>query len=94
MRWTTISSGEIVLIAYPLIIRSERFLADVTMRRATVCFPLLFRQHFHGHIGGYDIFHAMCQIVELLRESRYIAFIDRSSTTIMCRTRIVRNSLC
>jgi len=30
---------------------------------------------FHGHVGGNDIFHAMCQIVELSCESRYIIFI-------------------
>jgi len=52
----------------------ERFLADVTTRRATVLL-LLFRQCFHEHVSGYDIFHAMRQIVELSREPRYIVFI-------------------
>ena len=56
------------------IVRCERFLAGVTTRRATVCLPLLFKQRFHEYVGGYDIFHAMCQIVELLHESRYTAF--------------------
>jgi len=41
MRWTTTSSGEVVLIAYPLIIRSERFLVDITTRRATMLLIVL-----------------------------------------------------
>ena len=36
MRWTTISTGEMTIIANPHV-RRERFLADVTTRRATVC---------------------------------------------------------
>jgi len=60
MRWTAVSTGEMTMIADSRIVRRERFLADVTTRRATVCLPLLFRQRFHGHVGGYDIFHAMC----------------------------------
>ena len=35
---------------------------------------------FHGHVGGNDIFHAMCQIVELSCESRYIASSRRKHT--------------
>jgi len=83
------------MIADSRIIRRERLLADVTTRRATVRLPLLFRQRFHGHVGGYDIFHAIRQIVELLREPRYNSFHrDGSDTTIMCRrTHIVRSSL-
>jgi len=57
MRCTTVSTGEMTMIADSRIVRRERFLADVTTHRATVCLPLLFR---HGHVGGYDIFHAMC----------------------------------
>ena len=59
----------------PRVVRHERFLANVTTRRATVHLPLFFRQRFHGHVGGYDIFHAMRQIVELSRELRYTIFI-------------------
>ena len=70
MRWTAVSTSEMTMIA-----DSAQFLADVTTRRATVRISLLYRQRFHGHIGGYDIFHAMRQIIELLRESRYTIFI-------------------
>ena len=73
MRWTAVSTDEMTMIVDSRIVRRERFLADVTMHRATVCLPLLFRQRFHG-FGGYDIFHAMRQIVEL-REPRYTVFI-------------------
>ena len=73
MRWTAVSTGEMTMIVDSRIIRRERFLADVTMHRATVCLPLLFRQHFH--VGRYDSFHAMRQIVEFSREPRYIVFI-------------------
>jgi len=74
MRWTAVSTDEMTMIVDSRIVRRERFLADVTTRRATVCLPLLFRQRFHGYVGGYDIFHAMRQIVEL-REPRYTVFI-------------------
>jgi len=95
MRWTVLSIGEMTMIANSRIVRRERFLADVTTHRATVCLPLLFRQCFHGHVGGYDIFHVMCQIVELLRKPLYSLHLDGSNMTIICRrTRIVRNSLC
>jgi len=57
MRWTAVSTGEMTMIADP---RPTRFLAGVTTHRTTVCLPLLFRQRFHGHVGGYDIFHAIC----------------------------------
>jgi len=74
MRWTAVSTVE-TMIADSLIVQREQFLADMTTHCATVCLPLLFRQRFHGHVGGYDIFHAMCQIIELLREPHYTAFI-------------------
>jgi len=73
MCWTVIFTGEMTMIADPRIVRREQF-SQMTTHRATVCLPLLFRQCFHGHVGGYDIFHALCQIVELLSE-RYTAFI-------------------
>ena len=82
MRWTAVSTGEMTMIADSRIVRRKRFLADVTTRRATICLPLLFRQHFHEHVGGYDIFHAMCQIDELLREPDYTVFI---ATEVICR---------
>jgi len=75
MRWTAVSTGEITMIADSRIVRREWFLADVITRRATLCLPLRFKQRFHGHVDGYDIFHAMYQIAELLREPHYTVFI-------------------
>ena len=37
--------------------------------------PLFYRQRFHGHVGGYNFFHAMRQIVELSPEPRYTIFV-------------------
>ena len=48
----------------------ERFLANVTTRHATV--RLFFRQRFHGHVDGYDIFYMMCQVLELSRDGIFI----------------------
>ena len=45
----------------------EWFLADVTLRRATIRLPLLFRQR-HGHVSRYQIFHSMRQVLKLLPE--------------------------
>jgi len=71
------------MIADPRIVRHKRFLVDVTTCCATsVCLSLLFRQRFYGHVGGYDIFHAMCQIIELSREPCYSLHRDGSDTTI------------
>ena len=49
--------------------------------------PLFFRQRFHEHVGGYEIFYAMRQIVELSREPRYTIFIATElTTTITCHS--------
>jgi len=87
MRWTVLSTGEMTMIADSRIVRRERFLADVTTHRATVCLPLLFRQCFH--VSGYDIFHVMCQIVELLRKPLYSLHLAGSNITIMCRRIVI-----
>jgi len=79
--WTTISTGEMAMIVYPRVVRSERFLADVTMYRITVRFPF-FRQHFHGHVSGYDIFNMIRQVLELSREPRINLHRDGTDTTI------------
>ena len=44
MRWTTESTGEMAMIADPRIVRRERFLTQMAMRRVTVCLLLLFKQ--------------------------------------------------
>jgi len=72
MRWIAIST---VGDNDRRLVQRERFLADVTTRRAMVRLPLLFKYCFYEHVGGYDIFHAMHQIVELSCEPRCIVFI-------------------
>jgi len=44
MRWTTISTGEMAMIAYPCVVTRERFLADVTMRH--IIPPIVFSTVF------------------------------------------------
>jgi len=62
-----VSTGEMSMIVYLGVVRRERFLADVTTRRATVCLPLFF-DNVSMHVSGYDIFHVMCQVLELSRQ--------------------------
>ena len=62
MRWITVSIDEMAMIAYLCAIRRERFLANVTTRRATVHLPLFFRHCFDSvsmHVSGYDSFYTM-----------------------------------
>ena len=87
------SPGEMTIIADSRVIRCERFLADVTPRRATVRLPLLFRQRFHGYVNRYQIFHAMRQVLKLptkpLVATRTNCYCDGTNTTITRRrTRI------
>jgi len=77
-------------IADSRIVWRESFFADVTTHRATVRFPLLFS--FHGHVGGYNIFHA--PIIELSCELRYTVFIAMEDTITRHCTRIACSSLC
>ena len=42
MRWITVSTSEMAMTAYLCVVRRERFLANVTTRRATVHLPLFF----------------------------------------------------
>jgi len=94
MCWSAVSmAGEMTMIAYPHVVQRERFLADVTTRRATVRLPLFFWQHLHGHIGGYNIFHAMRQVLELSREPRYIVFIATELIRRLCVVVRTRSSL-
>jgi len=79
MCWTTISSGGMAMIADSRVVRCEQFLANVTSRRARICLPLLFRQRFHGHVGGYNTFYTMRQVLELSHKPRYTIFIATES---------------
>jgi len=37
--------------------------------------PIVLSTRFHGYVGGYNIFHAMRQVLKLSREPRYTVFI-------------------
>jgi len=93
MRWTAVSIDdlldEMTMIVVSRVVRRERFLTDVTTRRTTVRLLLLFRQRFHRHIGRYDSFHTMRQIVELSRELHCTVFI---STEVIRRCVVIRAS--
>jgi len=69
MRWSAVSMAGGDGNAYP----RKRFLADMTTRRATP--PIVLSTRFHGYVGGYNIFHAMRQVLKLSREPRYTVFI-------------------
>jgi len=95
MPWITVSTDEMAMIADPHMGR-RKFLVNVTPRCATVRLALFFRQCFHGHVGGYDIFHSMRQIIELSCEPRYTVFIATEMTDMTItrrRTNIVRSTL-
>jgi len=88
MRWTTVSTAEMAIIADRRIVRRERFLANVTTRRDTVHLPLLFRQRFYEHVGGYNIFYTPnLGIVTLYSLHR------DGNMTITCRTNIAYSTL-
>ena len=55
MRWITVSIGEMTMIAYPRVVRCERFLAHLTTRRAMVQLPLFFRQCFQIRYFSRDV---------------------------------------
>jgi len=52
MRGTSVSSGQMTMIAYPIVVLREWFLAYMTLCRAMVCFPLFVGESYHGDIGG------------------------------------------
>ena len=56
MCWTAVSTGEKTMIADSRIVRRERFLANVTTRRAIIRLPLLFRQYFLGTLANTVVF--------------------------------------
>ena len=95
MRWTAVSTGEMTMIADPRIVWRERFLANVTTRRATIYFLLFHRQRFHGHVSGYDDFHTMFFTRSKFwscREPYYTVFIVTEPIT-HHRTNIARSIL-
>jgi len=71
MRWTAISTSE--MITDSRIVRRERFLADMTTRRATVCLHCCLDNVCMDTLA--DTIFFMRQIIELLRKSRYTHFI-------------------